>query len=260
MGRDAAAMREWLNNLQIGLDKNFAADHSDRGVWEEAAKKLQRGFDSLTKHVEDLKNAHNKQTDMNRQSTSDFDNMLCNLQNLDERVKKASALLKNMNTQLADTNERSTRCEEDQERVKASLGETRGTTQALSTLAAAIQEELRRLAKEMLLAQQKLESAQNALRQQNGKLQGTDTDVKRLADDGRNASQMIRGLQQQLAETARVAQAAKCGLAETNSLVLPNIAMDSRGLVDLEGSMGGGRTRHPSSTRHRQGGAQACPC
>merc|ERR1712137_828712 len=240
-------VNDLLVKLQADLDRNFAADKSDRGLWEESEKKLYRKLNSILNEVEELKVSRTELVSCDRKLGNDIERITCHSNNLEDRIKQISENMKTMGQQLAETADRSTKVEEDHTRLKASVNDTRGKTQSLATMSAALSDELKGTIGKCNATQDKLDGTNAVLKSHHAKLQNAEQEVKRLSDEGRAVGQLLRSVQHGLEVTHSVAQSAKSGLAETNSLILPNIAMDNsnaRGFMDA-----------PSSTRSRNGGS-----
>merc|ERR1712007_127729 len=217
------------------------------GLWEESEKKLYRKLNSIVDEVEELKVSRTELVSFDRKLGNDIERMTCHSINLKDRIKQISENVKTMGQQLADTADRSTKVEEDHTRLKASVNDTRGKTQSLATMSAALSDELKGTIGRCNATQDKLDGTNAVLKSHHVKLQNAEQEVKRLSDEGRTVGQLLRSVQHGLEVTHSVAQSAKSGLAETNSLILPNIAMDNsnvRAFMDA-----------PSSTRSRNAGS-----
>lgn len=246
MRGEMLVVNDLLVKLQADLDRNFAADKSDRGLWEESEKKLYRKLNSIVNEVEELKVSRTELVSFDRKLGNDIERMTCHSINLEDRIKQISENMKTMGQQLADTADKSTKVEEDHNRLKASVNDTRGKTQSLATMSAALSDELKGTISKCNATQDKLDGTNAVLKSHHAKLQNAEQEVKRLSDEGRAVGQLLRSVQHGLEVTHNVAQSAKSGLAETNSLILPNIAMDNsnaRAFMDA-----------PLSTRSRNGG------
>merc|ERR1712007_185246 len=242
-------VNDLLVKLQADLDRNFAADKSDRGLWEEAEKKLYRNLNNIVKEVEDLKVSRTELVACDRKLGNDLERMSCHACNLEDRIKQGAENIKTMGQQLSEIADRGTKVEEDHMRLKASVNDNRAKTQNLATWAATLSDELKCTTGKLHSTQDKLDGTNAVLKSHHVKLQNAEQQVKHLSDEAKAAGQLLRSVQQRLEITHNVAQSTKSGLAETNSLILPNIAMENsgaRGFLDAE---------VPSSTRLRNSGS-----
>lgn len=256
MLRDSVTVREDIQGVKADLARNFENDRTDRGEFDEVTgrlfrniDKLKQSFDTLEDKTRCLEIAANKVSD-------DMDQAGSNIEGLEGKVKDAMERLRLMDMNLDETTNLSKKLRDDHERTKVKVEETRSHGRELHGSHDDLEDRFKKAMAELSHTREKLAGAQETLRTHHERLARAQDEVSAASQGQLSHGSLLRSLQEKLEATQDLAATVKDGLRQTNSVVLPNIMMDTEhsGVLtrdhmhpDLRPpvSPGGGRSRPP---------------
>mmetsp|Transcript_81081 Transcript_81081/g.224364 ORF Transcript_81081/g.224364 Transcript_81081/m.224364 type:complete len:387 (-) Transcript_81081:90-1250(-) len=169
---------------------------------------------------------HDTQNDL-QALTGDLAMTNTNAGMLEQKMSDLSASLREAKQNLSDTDTALTQLREDHGLTKDYLNTTNGNLKKTGTHVKQVSETLNRTMNELRSAKAKLDCTSETLDIARKDLEGEKAKVKSLRDSQDRVNATQGQLASQLEETSAVLNETRMGLKETNSLVLPNLQLDS---------------------------------
>jgi len=244
--RDSQKVNDTLiNKMQQDLEDQATLQKDFRGELENSVaqdlKGIRSDMDKLDLRVvqnrSDIDTLQNGLVDANEQirqinlkakaAQDQFNEMDTFTKILEGRVSDGASGLKHMRINLEDLNAAALRLVEDHDNTKERVVELQGAVKQAHNHSKQVHSKLEDTAQVVTNATQKIDKQENKGDGVNLNLQAALARIQDLEGGADRANKNISDLKHQLAETSAIASAVRAGLKESNSLLLPNIHLDS---------------------------------
>jgi len=231
--REFAHAKASILDLQEGLDRNEAKDESERGENERQLLRLWASNEQVTNEQKEQREA--------QRAAASFAQGLCDgqlrsdalLQIMEHRVADTQRSLKKASMKLEDASSRGLKLHEDHEGTKVQVGASKGDLVMTSAKVDKFCILADATASDVATAKDLLNRMREAMEAHGGRIHIAEAEALRLSQANDEMHRAMRAMQVQLEEAVYVAQAVRAGLKETNSIILPNITMDTQAAAAL---------------------------
>jgi chromosome segregation ATPase len=225
--RDSVEMREVIQVLKEDLRRNFESDKSDRGEVVELTGRVFRNLDKMRQGFDDLQD---KQRELEAGATKTADDMNRTGSNIDSLVVKlgdACNRLRTAEKTLDENIHNSKRLFDDHDRTKAKVDEVRFAARDLNRNREDLENRFKKALFDLQNTKDKLLGAQETLHAHNDRLNCAQDTATSASQGNLGTITHMHALQHQLEDTTQLASLVKDGLRQTNSVLLPNILLDT---------------------------------
>jgi len=225
--RDNTDMRESLQQVKADLQKNFEGDKLDRGEVAEMTGRIFRNLDKLKHGIDDLQDKQRELEAMSKKSADDIDSNGSNIDSLEAKLKNACDRLRTAEKNLDESIHHSKRLFDDHDRTKAKVDEVRFAARDLNQNREDLETRFKKALLDLQNTKDKLVGAQETLQTHNDRLNRAQDTATTAAQGNLGTANHMHSLQLSLEDTTHLATSVKDGLRQTNSVVLPNILLDT---------------------------------
>mmetsp|Transcript_126286 Transcript_126286/g.252306 ORF Transcript_126286/g.252306 Transcript_126286/m.252306 type:complete len:405 (+) Transcript_126286:68-1282(+) len=226
-GDQAQRQHEFKERMEKKVEADIRGLRDDFAKSELAQAQIRADADALKNQVLEEKEQL-RQTNLRAKEAQDnFNDMDTLVKILEKRVSDSSNNLKTTRENLEDLNTATLKLHEDHDNTKARLTEQGENAKRTNNHVKQVHSKLEATAQAVNNAHQKIaeqadhgENLKQALDHANGRIQS-------VTEGNDRANGTISELKRQLADTEMTAKAVKAGLKESNSLLLPNLHLDS---------------------------------
>lgn len=231
-GKEIKELQEAMHLAVVGHQKN--ANNAQKIIAE-----AQQQMEALR---ESDKNTHALRDDLSKTNTV--------VHMLEQRLHETGGRLKSCRQHVEDTNAVCLKIHEEHGHVKAHVAAQEKSLKSCHAHVQQVSEGLDNAVVQLKNTQSTLSANVNGLSQTKDLLEKTVLSVRALREGHEMMNAQTQNLQADLAETAVVANKVKAGLRETNSLVLPNLHLDSGSVTGgYSTTLGAPPPRTPLSAR-----------
>jgi len=220
-------MRESLQVVKTELQKNFESDRSDRSEVADVTARVFRNLDKLKEGINDIQD---KQTELeaNANKTADeMDRTGSEIDSLEDLVKDACNRLRVAEKILDESVHHGKKLFDDHDRTKAKVDEVRFAARELNQNRDDLENRFKKALLDLQNTKDKLFSAHDTLHMHNDRLNRAQDTATSASQGNLGTTNHMHSLQNQLQDTTHLLSSVKDGLRQTNSVVLPNILLDT---------------------------------
>jgi len=227
LARDSVKMRELIHAVKTDLQRNFDSDRLDRGEVAEITGRIFRNLDKQKKRMDNLQDKQGELEARQGRAEGWIDGNGSNIDSLEVKLKNACDRLLSAEKTLDENTHQSKRLLDDHDRTKAKVDEVRFAARDLNQNCEDLENRFKKALLDLQNTKDKLIGAQQMLHHHNDRLnQAQDTATSASQSNQAVANHML-SLQHQLEDTTNLATSVKDGLKQTNTVVLPNILLET---------------------------------
>eukprot|EP00419_Tripos_fusus_P076119 CAMPEP_0172886430 /NCGR_PEP_ID=MMETSP1075-20121228/130945_1 /TAXON_ID=2916 /ORGANISM="Ceratium fusus, Strain PA161109" /LENGTH=439 /DNA_ID=CAMNT_0013739917 /DNA_START=26 /DNA_END=1343 /DNA_ORIENTATION=+ len=225
--RDNTEMREQIQIVKADLQKNFEGDKSDRGEVAEVTGRLFRNLDKLKQGIDDLQDKQRELEAGANKTADDMDRTGSNIDSLEVKLKDACDRLRVAEKSLDESIHHTRKLYDDHDRTKTKVDEVRFAARDLNQNREDLESRFKKALLDLHNTKEKLCGAQDTLQVHNDRLNRAQDTATSASQGNLGTVNHMHSLQNQLEDTTLLASSVKDGLRQTNSVVLPNILLDT---------------------------------
>jgi chromosome segregation ATPase len=226
-GEQAQRQHEFKERMEKKVEADIRGLRDDFAKSDLEQAQMRGDAENLKNLVMEEKEAL-RQTNMRAKDAQDeFNNLQTFINILEKRVADGASNLKSTRENLEDLNNATLKLHEDHDNTKARLSEQGDNAKRTNNHVKQVHAKLEATAQAVNNAHEKIadqadhgETLKQALDHANSRIQS-------VTEGNAQANSNITDLKRQLADTEATARAVKAGLKESNSLLLPNLHLDS---------------------------------
>lgn len=257
VGEQAARQHEFKEKMEKRIEADIKGLRDDLSKHELTISHIRGDQDALKAMVldekEQLRLTNLKMKDANDRA-NDMDTFI---KILEKRVADNTSGLKSTRMNLEDLNTATLKLHEDHENTKSRVGEQHESIKKAHNHVKQVHNKLEATAQGLQNTQQKLDQQADHGENLRQNLDHALARIQTVTEGNDRAAANISDMKRQLAETTATAHAVRAGLKESNSLLLPNIHLDSlearhasqrHGSLLMTSNMMGGGLTSPKKT------------
>jgi len=227
LGEQAQRQHEFKERMEKKVEADIRGLRDDFAKSELEQAQMRGDADNLKNVVLEEKEQLRLTNLRAKEAQDEFNNMDTQFKILEKRVSDSASNLKTTRENLEDLNNATLKLHEDHDNTKARVTEQGENAKRTNNHVKQVHSKLEATAQAVNNAHQKIadqadhgENLKQALDHANSRIQS-------VTEGNSQANSNITDLKRQLADTEATAKAVKAGLKESNSLLLPNLHLDS---------------------------------
>jgi len=219
---------EFKERIEKKVEVDIRALRDDFAKSELAQAQIRADADTLKDQVLEEKEQLRQTNLRMKESQDDFRAMDTMVKILEKRLADSNSNLKTTRENLEDLNTATLKLHEDHDNTKARLAEQGEHAKRTNNNLKQVHSKLEATAQAVNIAHQKIEQQTDHGESLKKSLDHANSRIQAVTEGNDRANSNISDLKSQLAETEATAKAVKAGLKESNSLLLPNLHLDSQ--------------------------------